>query len=66
MNINYILIGSVCVVLGAVLAKRNKFYRYSKDDMLYATKFKMFSGAILLVLNGLFIIINEIVNVVGY
>ncbi len=51
----------VCIVfmfLGIVIMKKNKFYDYPTDDMLFATKLKVFLSGFLLFGIGIYGIIS--------
>ena len=62
MNLKYFLIGIGCIVLGIILIIKNEFYKYPKNDMLYATKLKILIGSVLLTIMGIYIVINELIN----
>lgn len=62
MNITFTITGIVSLIIAFFLIRNYKFYNHKVDDMLFATKLKVFLGAIILVIYGLFIIINEIMK----
>jgi hypothetical protein len=35
------------IIIGVVIMRRNRFYKYEADDMLFATKFKVFLRGVL-------------------
>lgn len=47
-------------IIGVVIMRRNRFYKYEADDMLFATKFKVFLSGILFLLLGLFGVFSEL------
>jgi len=60
MNVKYIILGVLFVVIGLVIMLRHKFYKYKTDDMLFATKFKVFFSGIIACFIGLYFLIHEI------
>jgi len=60
MDIRYILFGIACIIVGIAIMGKYKFYKYSKNDMLFATKIKVFLGGLVLLLLGICTLISEI------
>ncbi len=48
-----LIIGVFSTVLGVIICVKYKFYNYSTDDMLFATKLKIFLSGLLLILIGI-------------
>jgi hypothetical protein len=40
--------------------RRNRFYKYEADDMLFATKFKVFLSGVLFLLLGFYGVFSEL------
>lgn len=62
MDVKYIILGILFVVIGLVIMLKHKFYKYKTDDMLFATKFKVFFSGIIACFIGFYFLINEIVK----
>lgn len=60
MNITFFIIGIACLIVGAFLMTKHKFYKYKTSDMLFAASFRAFLGAAVLALFGILIVINEL------
>lgn len=58
MNIKYFLLGIFFIIFGIYTMYKNKFYKFSKKDMRYATKFQVFLSGFLFMLLGTALIIN--------
>ena len=48
------------VIIGVVIMRRNRFYKYEADDMLFATKFKFFLSGVLFLLLGFYGVFSEL------
>jgi hypothetical protein len=46
--------GIIFCLVGVVICLKNKFYKYDADDMLFATKLKMFLSGSLFIMIGIF------------
>jgi hypothetical protein len=62
MNIKLFLICILSLITGIIIMLKNKFYKYETDDMLFATKLKVFLGGLLFSLIGIYGLINEILK----
>lgn len=47
------VIGFFSILLGVWICKKNKFYKYDTDDMLFPATLKMFMSGLLLILIGI-------------
>lgn len=65
MNITFFIVGIVSVILGVILMIKHKFYKYKTSDMMFFSKFRVFSGSAILALFGLLILINELKKVMN-
>jgi hypothetical protein len=54
MDVKVILICVALLILGVIIMVTHKFYRYETSDMLFATKFRVFLGGLLLSLVGVY------------
>jgi len=62
MDINLFVISVVLVIVGVVIMLKHKFYQYATDDMLFATKLKIFLSGLLFCLIGIYGLISEIIK----
>jgi hypothetical protein len=53
------VISIVFFIIGVIIMKKNKFYKYDTNDMLFATKLKVFLSGFLFSLIGLYGIVSE-------
>jgi hypothetical protein len=53
------VISIVFFIIGVIIMKKNKFYKYDTNDMLFATKIKVFLSGFLFSLIGLYGIVSE-------
>jgi hypothetical protein len=59
MDANFFVIGIVFLIIGVIIMTKNKFYKYDTNDMLFATKLKVFLSGFLFSLIGLYGIVSE-------
>jgi hypothetical protein len=62
MDIRLSLICILSLVTGIIIMLKNKFYKYETDNMLFATKLKVFLGGLLFSLIGIYGLITEILK----
>lgn len=62
MNIKFFLIGILCLIGGAIIMSRYKFYKHKTSDSLFGTKLGVFLSAAILALFGILILISEFKN----
>lgn len=62
MDIKLFLICILSLVIGIIIMSKNKFFKYETDDMLFATKLKVFLGGLLFCLIGIYGLISEILK----
>jgi hypothetical protein len=48
------------VIIGVVIMRRNRFYKYEADDMLFATKYRVFLSGVLFLLLGFYAVFSEL------
>lgn len=56
---------SICLlffIVGIILIIKNKFYKHNSNDMLFPAELKLFLCGVILVLIGIYGIINEILK----
>lgn len=63
MDCLLLLISIAFIFFGIVIMKNNRFYDYSYDDMLFATKLKIFLCGFLICAVGLYGVINQILTI---
>lgn len=54
MDVQILLIGALCIVIGLMMMITSKFYKYKTSDMLFAAKLNTFIASAFLVLLGIF------------
>ncbi len=64
MDAKLFVISIVCVIIGAIIMIKHKFYKYDTNDMLFATKLKIFLSGLLFSLIGLYGIVSEVLKII--
>jgi hypothetical protein len=59
-----VLLGVIFVILGFRIMMKNKFFKYDSNDMLFATKIKIFLSGLLFFLLGLVVFGNGVFNLI--
>lgn len=62
MDISLFVISIISFIVGIFIMVKNKFYKYETDDMLFATKLKVFLGGLLFSLIGIYGLISEMLK----
>lgn len=62
MDYKFFSVSVIFVILGVVIMKRNKFYKYRTDDMLFAAGLKLFLSGFLFCFIGVSVIISELLK----
>lgn len=60
MDIVLLLFGILAVILGLLIMRAHKFYKYEINDMLFATKLNVFLSGLLFFLIGLYGIFDKL------
>lgn len=60
MDVQILLIGVLCIVVGLMMMIRSKFYKYKTSDMLFAAKLNTFIPSAFLVLLGILCLGHEL------
>lgn len=55
--------GVIATLIGVFICLKYKFYRYSTDDMLFATKLKVFMSGLLSILIGVCCFLSYFFNI---
>jgi hypothetical protein len=64
MDYKLFLASVLFVIIGVVIMRRNRFYKYEADDMLFATKFKVFLSGVLFLLLGFYGVFSELAKTI--
>ena len=62
MDIKLFVISVIFVIIGVVIMIKHKFYQYDTNDMLFATKLKIFLSGLLFSLIGIYGLISEMLK----
>ena len=62
MDVKLLLISILFIVFGIMVMVRHKFYKYRSDDMLFATKFRVFMSGLLSTFVGCYILVSELLK----
>ena len=62
MDVKIFLISILFTVFGIIIMVWHKFYKYETDDMLFATKLKVFMGGLISTLIGCYGLVSELLK----
>lgn len=61
MDIKLFLLSITCIIIGAIIMIKHKFYKYPMNDILFATKLQVFLGGLFFFIIGTYGALNEII-----